>query len=120
MVKRIKKLWTKALRSGKYKQCHDKLKDGKNGFCCLGVLTDIWVKAKKKSWTNSATNGAGNKERLYSMSHLPVEVIEWAGLKDENPDVYVCEKFFSLSRLNDDENFSFNKIADAIDSNKTL
>lgn len=36
---KIKKAWIKALRSGEYKQCRNKLKDGES-YCCLGVLND--------------------------------------------------------------------------------
>ena len=38
----IKGRWVKALRSGEYRQCQNKLHDGL-GFCCLGVLCDIEI-----------------------------------------------------------------------------
>lgn len=39
------KAWVRALRSGKYKQGQDALRQG-NKFCCLGVACDLAVKAK--------------------------------------------------------------------------
>lgn len=36
-----KKKWTKALRSGKYKQAKEKLVDVDGSKCCLGVLCDL-------------------------------------------------------------------------------
>ena len=45
MNKEIKKKWLAALRSGKYKQTRNQLRevvaDGEDGFCCLGVLCDV-------------------------------------------------------------------------------
>ena len=43
MIPRIKKLWVKALRSGKYKQGRNALCHA-GRYCCLGVLCDIAVK----------------------------------------------------------------------------
>lgn len=36
--------WIKALRSGKYKQIRNVLCNGKDGFCCLGVLQELATK----------------------------------------------------------------------------
>ena len=45
MDKALKQKWIAALRSGKYAQARECLKqeskDGSAGFCCLGVLLDI-------------------------------------------------------------------------------
>ncbi len=40
MKKEVMELWVAALRSGKYKQAKNRLRDG-DSFCCLGVLCDI-------------------------------------------------------------------------------
>jgi len=42
MKKNDVKTWVKALRSGEYKQCSDRLHDG-TGYCCLGVMIDVLV-----------------------------------------------------------------------------
>lgn len=34
----IKQKWLDALRSGEYEQAQNVLFDGKNGYCCLGIL----------------------------------------------------------------------------------
>jgi hypothetical protein len=34
----VKRKWLKALRSGKYRQHRNELKDGHGAYCCLGVL----------------------------------------------------------------------------------
>jgi len=40
MKKNVAKKWVKALRSGKYKQSREMLKNS-GGYCCLGVLCEI-------------------------------------------------------------------------------
>lgn len=40
MDKKLKVKWLKALRSGRYKQTKERLRDG-IGYCCLGVLCTI-------------------------------------------------------------------------------
>lgn len=49
MDPKIKKQWTKALRSGEYKQGRGKLRT-RTGYCCLGVLCDI---TDRGSWSRS-------------------------------------------------------------------
>lgn len=116
MNKRIKKLWIKALRSGKYKQTRGWLKevddDGKDRYCCLGVLCDLFrINAKSGEWVNVGVGwqsfAAGNQ----SASVLPVDVVEWAGLDDQNPRL---GRTAHASTLNDDGR-SFNFIADRIE-----
>lgn len=73
MKKNIKKLWVKALRSGKYKQgCRALRYD--NMFCCLGVLCDLHRKRTKKKgniWRNNAYLGY--------RAGIPEDVQKWAG-----------------------------------------
>lgn len=87
MKESIKKKWLEALRSGKYKQAKETLKDNSGKFCCLGVLCDIHRKTMKKSqfkWSengqyiNRKTNEKGNRV-------LPNFVMKWSQLKDGNP-----------------------------------
>lgn len=90
MKKDIAKIWTKALRSGKYKQGFCTLRDKDNEFCCLGVLCDLYDKdrkaKKKKSIKISAPRYNGNKDRycyVYGTTSdfLPQEVKKWAGMR---------------------------------------
>lgn len=78
MNKRIKARWVKALRSGKYKQGINKLKTHDGKYCCLGVLTDLYCKSKKRAWA-SVHNGGDET--------LPVRVQKWAGVDGDNPEV---------------------------------
>ena len=43
----LKKKWVAALRSGKYKQGKEVLRDG-DRYCCLGVLCEVETGAKPK------------------------------------------------------------------------
>ena len=47
----FKKIWVKALRSGKYKQTTTKLRDT-FGFCCLGVACDLFKEKHQKNGRN--------------------------------------------------------------------
>lgn len=38
LTKAEKDKWVKALVSGRYEQAREKLHNGRNGYCCLGVL----------------------------------------------------------------------------------
>lgn len=103
MKKAIKKKWLKALRSGKYKQTEDKLKD-KKGFCCLGVLCDIHRKENKKRWLHNSYYD----EDLT----LPEEIVSWSGLPSYNP--IIDYRSNTLADLND-EGKTFEEIADVIE-----
>lgn len=100
----IKKKWLAALRGGKYKQCEGFLRKG-GGHCCLGVLTDLYVKDTKRSrWPTSWA--------LYG--ELPEAVAKWAGLKTADP---ACARR-RLSCHNDGQATSakkFPQIADLIE-----
>ena len=39
---KVKQLWLEALRSGKYEQTRECLRD-QHGYCCLGVLQDLYI-----------------------------------------------------------------------------
>lgn len=100
MNKRIKKLWIKALRSGKYKQGINQLKTHCAGntykHCCLGVLEEIAVKE-------------GVIKRIAG-TFLTKKVQKWAGLNEKNPQLGKQ----TAAKLNDNGK-SFNFIADRIE-----
>lgn len=64
MDKRLKKLWVKALRSGRYKQGKGALKEA-GQYCCLGVLANIqgakWTEAGNP-YVGSVCIGKRNEE----------------------------------------------------------
>lgn len=111
----VKEQWLTALRSGDYPQTQGCLRDD-NGYCCLGVLTDIAVKNK----VIPEPDRYGDRFRYFDGegSLLPFKVTKWAGLDSPNPAVRVHledrERRQCLSELND-EYMSFDEIADLIE-----
>jgi hypothetical protein len=109
-----KRLWVDALRSGKYPQGFDALLKNKNGYCCLGVLSEIYP-------------GALNKEVLLvnetckfgdEVSLLPSEVARWAGFSTDNPVIAKTDNsLICASTANDILKMTFEEIADAIEEN---
>ena len=109
MFSKIKEAWVKALLSGTYTQGHHALvvtrRDPDGGepartHCCLGVLTELYVKAHPDAPDAFLRPGA-----FYV---LPLEVQEWAGLSGPNPSVAVDPdnpqySRHTLSGLNDSQ-----------------
>lgn len=105
----VKKSWARALESGKYKQGHSQLYDGV-GYCCLGVLTDLYCKKFDVDFTQEYEGGV----------FLPPEVSEWAGLgKDYDPAITKkpSRGLIEASVLNDVDKYSFKQIAALIREN---
>lgn len=113
MKKEIKKLWVEALRSGEYNQGHSRLKNG-NEYCCLGVLCDLHRKSEQgDDWGAEQTF----KDCYMGKEEFPpAEVLDWAGLSDEDPTITDDDKGInmSLSSMND-RGRSFKYIADLIE-----
>lgn len=137
---KVKALWLKALRSGKYKQGHNALctvtTRGKNRFCCLGVLCDLYIKSHKSAkWskkTSDSMNVENNKysqcltfqaKRVRERGLLPIPVAKWAhfGDTDEkfNPSVDGTVLYNDDSKgfpeLNDQEQLTFKQIAKIVE-----
>lgn len=126
----IKKLWVEALRSGEYTQSMGALCNLKNvgtesrdeyavkGYCCLGVLTDLAVKAGVVDWEQPEDGLPLQGVRqtvepgleIVATALLPTKVADWAGLEQANPLV----RGESLAGLND-SGASFERIADVIE-----
>jgi hypothetical protein len=84
MRQEIAQLWQEALVSKEYKQIRGQLK-GPHGFCCLGVLSDLYIKHNPQAnvrWTdaNEFRQDNGHTRKLT----LPKEVQEWAGMRSED------------------------------------
>jgi len=109
MNSQIKQKWVSALRSGEYQQGQCYLRTN-SGFCCLGVLCDLYAKENNVEW-NLANNGH-NYEFQEFESYLPSSVRKWADLEYCNPPVNDEES--TLARLNDNGT-TFNEIADVIE-----
>ena len=111
----VKELWVAALRSGTYTQTTGSLQNA-CGFCCLGVLCDLYCREVGGNWTPGEddelvvfTDNDGNT----NFETCPDGVVEWAGLKEDDP--YVSERF--LSDWNDSGKISFDEIANLINEN---
>lgn len=111
MNKRIKKLWIKALRSGKFKQEQSALRvvnDEEVGYCCLGVLCEVYRRTTGEGRWNDSTFLARGKS---SMSQLPDPICKWAELEQRDPKLGRIKTAIALN----DHGKSFNFIADRIE-----
>lgn len=116
----VKKLWVKALRSGKYKQGTGVLHRTDDRFCCLGVLCEVAIKQGVQLSTK-IDEDLGFYYYDDADAVLPEKVQKWAELEVANPDVYIRQPPYSfgnvltsLAELNDDR-FSFEEIAKVIE-----
>jgi hypothetical protein len=109
MNPQIKQKWVSALRSGDYKQGQNFLRTD-NGFCCLGVLCDLYIKENNVEW--ELVNNGNYYEFQYKVAALPLSVIEWSGVEGYNP--LVNDEIGTLSELNDSGS-TFEQIADVIE-----
>jgi hypothetical protein len=116
MKNKVMKKWVKALRSGKYKQGRDLLKqlDSKNQprHCCLGVLCELYNEEMKKNHKKSlviekTSNG------FWVNSGLPTVVMNWSGVRDSTGFI---ENDLCLTNLNDSGK-GFKTIANIIEKN---
>lgn len=125
----VKAKWLNALRSGEYAQgterlCHEEY------FCCLGVLTDLYLKEHEQEWESRPDEEYGVVRGVNGQFlNLPEEVAEWAGIETDgwlpepvatsNKCVACPEGHTSWARnliaLNDNANYTFPEIADVIE-----
>ena len=127
MKKSVMKKWVKALRSGEYLQCKGELteknKKGQDTFCCLGVLTNLYVEENGISKLK-LPNSKGNTLNFWKYnenyaSYLSMAVQSWAGMSSSNgrlPIGTLNENANTLAGLND-KGSSFEEIADIIEKN---
>lgn len=116
MNKRIKKLWIKALRSGKYEQGKGSLRTlaaagspNDFAFCCLGVLCDLRAQATGRRWRDKDDTYLGDS------CTLPEVVREWAGLDDEDDPRLGPRRNSKRAAAANDAGKSFSYIADRIE-----
>jgi hypothetical protein len=117
MRKKVKQLWVDALRSGKYEQGRSVLCSSNNKYCCLGVLTEVYIeqmkKNRKKSKVSKASISTTHCEQYLvngetKATHLlPKVVAKWAGLNQKQVSWAMC--------MNDSCKLDFNNIAQCID-----
>ena len=136
MKNKIMKRWVKALRSGKFKQGRNTLKqltrDGGAKHCCLGVLCELYNQDRKKNHKKMIDTKINNWDTNFKYGViefdgysglLPKEVKEWAGLTHctgEFLEYADCSfpvtkaKYYSLADMND-KGVTFKTIADTIE-----
>lgn len=137
MNNEVKDLWVRALRSGEYQQGDGRLVtfvEGQPKFCCLGVLTDLYIKRNEDLvWSEPEVSTRGICYSHADGQHLllPDSVKYWAGLRISDPHVSLLSlseeqkerlkpanrmSLIALSVLND-QGFSFEEIAGLIEKN---
>lgn len=115
MKQSIKEKWIAALRSGEYQQGKYRLKRN-NKFCCLGVLTDLHRKTKKKKDYKWIKLYNGDENYFDSVGALNTEVQKWSSI-DSAGGLFKYPtngKTNTLATLNDTGK-SFKQIADIIE-----
>jgi len=120
-----RKQWVAAMRSNKYEQGIEKLRDG-DKFSCLGVACDIsglgvWIETREHGMVYSVNTPI---ETEMENEELPQSVMDWLGLMDSNATIYeeIWLQFIdgtsyineSLSECNDN-GYTFSEIIDLIE-----
>jgi hypothetical protein len=91
MKSQVKEKWIAALRSGEYSQGDGRLRSYK-GFCCLGVLCDLYSQEQDTNWEFRGVDECDMQMLDYwyfdgESEFLPQSVMEWAGLSLPSPTV---------------------------------
>lgn len=108
MNKKIQQKWIKALRSNKYKQIKNNMRD-KDGFCVIGLLLDIIRDKYSLFWNfNDCTNTYRLCYKQYLFDHVDFLLI----LKNINLDIDIVNK---IMILNDKKNYNFRQLANYIE-----
>ncbi len=111
MNKEVKDKWLAALRSGEYTQGREYLKNEDN-HCCLGVLCELYIKEhpeaawKQEHGVNRIDGESGTP---------PVSVTSWSGIDSFNGILMYEHPFCKLAEMNDEDNKTFEEIADYIE-----
>lgn len=111
MNQEVKKKWIEALKSGKYKQTANRLRDN-TGYCCLGVLCDLY--SKEKNIDDFIKREGGDFLFMGHGGLLPRIIVDWAELNGTNPKIIYKNSNRTLASLND-EGKNFEEIADIIE-----
>lgn len=117
MNSQIKQQWLTALRSGEYSQARWNLQSTE-GYCCLGVLCDLYSKETATDWDYDVTED-DTPFHYYNFegesSILPLSVVQWAELDSQSPIVKFSEDgHMDLANINDSGS-TFTEIAELIE-----
>jgi len=116
----IKAKWVAALRSGEYRQTdRGVLNDGEGGWCCLGVLCDLYAKDVGDEWEWTPCSDA-MRLRTGSTYYPAPEVRAWAAFHEDESPVVIGGIRGSVAVHNDGtghaQRRAFAEIADAIEA----
>jgi hypothetical protein len=115
MNQEIKAKWVAALRSGEYAQTKNCLRNDE-GFCCLGVLCDIYAKDTETEWVPEKDN----KPEFIFLDRIgtpPTQVQDWSGFPSRTGylnDIKNRDGITEELTVLNDSGFTFNQIADVI------
>ncbi len=124
MNSQVKEKWIAALRSGEYQQGDGKLRN-RDGYCCLGVLCDLYSKEKNTKWEFRGDDETIHLPMDYwyfdgESEFLPKSVMEWAEIEADCPEVAVEDEdagesiYDSIANLND-SGYSFSALSNIIE-----
>lgn len=122
MDQSVKARWVAALRSGEYKQSSKRvLNDGQGGFCCLGVLCDLYAKETGAAWEWTPTPDSMRLRIETTNSYYPPDVVrQWAKFHEDRQPVVIGGQKESVAVHNDGikptPRRTFAEIADAIEA----
>ncbi len=120
MNPKVKELWIAALLSKKYEQAPGQLKTQAGGFCCLGVLCDVFMgqPGAESEWGGVREHSIQGNEGV-----LPQFVDDWAEMPGEHFDLWHADLGTTinaeehLASMNDDQGKTFKDIAKWIQEN---
>lgn len=111
--------WLQALESGAYPQTQKTLRDW-DGFCCLGVLCDVYREITGKGEWRETAGGYDfypdpeNAPCDYGSSYPPVAVREYFGLDDESGSYRDYDSSLDCLTNRNDSGSDFKEIAQII------
>lgn len=118
MNKDIKAKWQAALLSGDYEKGVGNLRTPDNKYCCLGVLSDLYIKETGNGhWVESDLGYVFVDSTEHSSSGFPTDaVVAWAGLESGVPYVANDDGDFEHLHYLNDAGMPFDGIAKKIDA----
>lgn len=115
MNSEIRTQWVEALRSSEYKQIKERLHDGADGFCVVGVLCELHRQAHDGEWKEFTDyTGSVNFTYLTYFACIPQEVAEWADCSVVDFRLFEGEYVMKLN----DEGKTFEELADMLEQEK--
>lgn len=115
----VVRLWTDNLISGKYPQGKYFLRNTRNGYCCFGVLCDLYIQeVGEGGWLlDRFTSQIGYNFAINGLSYgvfPPPKVLDWVGIKSSRYNYYPAETLVGyLADMNDNDR-TFEEIAASI------